>query len=122
MRKLARHCWWIIALALLWPQLVFAVQKVESMRLHRAPDHTRIVFDLSNSADYKLTVLEGPHRVVLDLDDVELLYDVRKLALANTPIKGIRGGHHDGNRVRVVLDVRAQRAPGTNLRSPRGPL
>ncbi|HLR16296.1 MAG TPA: N-acetylmuramoyl-L-alanine amidase [Alcanivoracaceae bacterium] len=121
MRKLARHCWWIIALALLWPQLVFAVQKVESMRLHRAPDHTRIVFDLSNSADYKLTVLEGPHRVVLDLDDVELLYDVRKLALANTPIKGIRVGHHDGNRVRLVFDLHAKVTPRTNILSPVAP-
>lgn len=108
----------VFALTLCWSQWVIAAQKVESVRLHRAPDHTRVVFDLSSSAAYKITVLESPHRVVLDLEDVELVYDVRKLAIASTPIKGIRVGHHEGNRVRLVFDLNEKVTPRTNVLSP----
>src|SRR5699024_6478592 len=111
----------ILLLSLSWPQGVAAAQKVESMRLHRAPDHTRVVFDLSSSTQYKLTVLENPHRVVLDLENVELVYDVRKLAIADTPIKAIRVGHHEDNRVRLVFDLKEKTKPRTNVLSPVAP-
>ena len=37
----------------------------QDVRLWRAPDHTRIVFDLSGPADHKLIVLENPSHIVL---------------------------------------------------------
>ena len=32
--------------AMLWAPVALAQASIESVRLHRAPDHTRIVFDL----------------------------------------------------------------------------
>src|SRR5699024_12094327 len=111
----------ILLLSLSGPQGVAASQKVESMRLHRAHDHTRVMFDLSSSTQYNLNVLENPHRVVLDLVNVELVYDVRKLAIADTPIKAIRVGLHEDNRVRLVFDLKEKTKPRTNVLSPVAP-
>ena len=41
---------------------------IDDVRLWRAPDHTRLVFDLSNPASYKLFALDDPHRVVIDIE------------------------------------------------------
>ena len=38
--------------------------EVHDVRLWRAPDHTRIVFDLSGPAEHKLIVLENPGRLL----------------------------------------------------------
>lgn len=103
---------------LLLPLWANAVQQVDSVRLHRAPDHTRIVFDLDENVEHKVFVLTNPDRVVLDLTDVELSYDLQKLALKDTPIKGLRVGHHEANRVRVVFDLSESIKPRTNVLKP----
>ena len=43
--------------------------EVHEVRLWRAPDHTRIVFDLTGPAEHKLIVLENPSRIVLDVEN-----------------------------------------------------
>lgn len=106
------------ALLLLTSPMLLAAQKVESVRLHRAPDHTRIVFDLDDNVEHNVFMLSGPHRVVLDLTDVELAYDLADLKLDGTPISKVRVGHHEGNRVRIVLDVDSAIKPRTNVLKP----
>ena len=57
---------WIWAiLGLLATSSAWAVE-VHDVRLWRAPDHTRIVFDLTGPAEHKLMVLQGPDRIVID--------------------------------------------------------
>ena len=57
---------WISAiLGLLAASSVWAVE-VHEVRLWRAPDHTRIVFDLTGPSDHKLIVLDNPRRIVLN--------------------------------------------------------
>ena len=46
--------------------------EIEDLRLWRAPDHTRLVFDLSESADYNLFTLDSPERVVIDIEKSSL--------------------------------------------------
>lgn len=41
---------------------------VDAVRLWRAPDHTRVVLDLSASASFTSLTLENPDRFVVDLD------------------------------------------------------
>ena len=55
--------------------------EVHDVRLWRAPDHTRIVFDLSGPASHKLMVLSNPSRVVLDIEDTHLKVDLSGLEL-----------------------------------------
>jgi N-acetylmuramoyl-L-alanine amidase len=96
---------WIGAiLGLLATSSVWAVE-VHDVRLWRAPDHTRIVFDLTGPAEHRLIVLEDPIRIVLDMDDTLLKASLANLQLADTPIQRIRSGVREGDDLRVVLDM-----------------
>ncbi len=85
--------------------------KVHDVRLWRAPDHTRIVFDLTAPTDHNLIVLSNPTRIVLDLEDAALDADVSNLGLADTPVTRMRSGIRDGDDLRIVLDMSAEVDP-----------
>ena len=97
-------------LGLLVASSVAAVE-VHDVRLWRAPDHTRIVFDLSGPVDHKLIVLDNPSRIVLDVEDARLRASVDGLKLEDTPVRRIRSGVRDGDDLRVVLDMGASVNP-----------
>ena len=84
---------------------------VRDVRLWRAPDHTRLVFDLSGPPDHRLIQLHAPERIVIDLSDASLKAALDKVSLANTPIARIRSGVRDGSDLRVVLDMNANVTP-----------
>ncbi|PLW81824.1 N-acetylmuramoyl-L-alanine amidase [Kineobactrum sediminis] len=79
--------------------------EIHDVRLWRAPDHTRIVFDLSAPADHRLLSLEAPDRIVLDVSSATLKASLASLDFANTPIARIRSGIRDGTDLRIVLDI-----------------
>jgi N-acetylmuramoyl-L-alanine amidase len=85
--------------------------EVHDVRLWRAPDHTRIVFDLTGPAEHKLIVLDNPSRIVLDVVDTHLKTSLDGLKLDNTPVRRIRSGVREGDDLRVVLDMSAQVNP-----------
>ena len=91
-------------LALLFSSAAWAVD-VHEVRLWRAPDHTRIVFDLTGPVDHKLIVLESPGRIVVDVEDARLKTDLSELKLDKTPIARVRSGVRDGDDLRVVFEV-----------------
>ncbi|WP_299127556.1 N-acetylmuramoyl-L-alanine amidase [uncultured Alcanivorax sp.] len=106
--------------ALCWSSLAFAQTTIDSVRLHRAPDHTRIVFDLPAPVDHKLDKLANPDRIVLDLQDAALDFDVKTLDYASSPIANIRVGKHT-DKTRVVLDMNESVRTRTNLLKPIDP-
>ncbi len=85
--------------------------QVHDVRLWRAPDHTRIVFDLTGPATHKLIVLQNPHRIVLDLTDTALKAQLASLDLTGTPIRQLRSAVREGDDLRVVLDLSAAVRP-----------
>ena len=99
----------------------FAVQSIDSVRLHRAPEHTRVVFDLSGPLDYTLDKLTNPDRIVIDLEDAELAFNMAALELGDTPVSGVRVGAHEDNRTRVVFDLRDAVRPRTMVLRPVSP-
>ena len=106
--------------ALCWSSLAFAQTTIDSVRLHRAPDHTRIVFDLPAPVDHKLDKLANPDRIVLDLQDAALDFDVKTLDYDSSPIANIRVGKHT-DKTRVVLDMKESVRTRTNLLKPIDP-
>jgi N-acetylmuramoyl-L-alanine amidase len=104
------RAWIAGVLGLLITSSVWAVE-VHEVRLWRAPDHTRIVFDLTGPADHNLIVLSNPSRIVLDLKDTQLRADLADLTLAKTPVQRIRYGVREGDDLRVVLEVSAAVKP-----------
>ena len=96
--------------ALLLPSAIWAAD-IESVRLLRAPDSTRLVLDLSTAAEHNLFALQNPNRLVIDLSDSQLKTQFDKLDLANTPISGIRVAVRNKTDVRVVLDLKTTVSP-----------
>ncbi|MEQ8515790.1 MAG: N-acetylmuramoyl-L-alanine amidase [Chromatocurvus sp.] len=84
---------------------------VQDVRLWRAPDHTRIVLDMSAPAEHRVLVLQNPDRIVLDVSNAVLRAAIADLSLDDTPIARIRSGVREGNDLRVVFDMRASVTP-----------
>jgi len=90
---------------LLIVQSAFALE-LEGVRMHDAPDYTRVVLDVSAKARYDLFTLRNPDRVVIDLDDTVLApgFDPGAAPVAGERVRGLRAAPR-GNGYRVVLDV-----------------
>jgi N-acetylmuramoyl-L-alanine amidase len=104
----------LLLLALTGGMRAFAAD-VRSVRLWEADDHTRVVFDVSAPIDYKLFVLDNPHRVVLDVP-------AASATGLNRPegkgvVRGLRSGRQ-GNALRLVLDLERGVQPKTFLLAP----
>lgn len=80
---------------------------IESARLWRAPDHTRLVFDISGPADYKIFALKKPERLVIDITQGLQRGSFDDLDFTATPIASIRSAVRNKNDLRVVLDLTA---------------
>ena len=102
--------WILAALAMLIALPAWSVE-VDDVRLWRAPDHTRIVFDLSGPAEHKLLVLQNPSRIVLDVENARIKAGLTDLKLDGTPVKLVRAGVREGDDLRVVLDLGAAVKP-----------
>lgn len=81
---------------------------VEAIRLWRAPDHTRLVFDLSEESAFSSFSLANPSRFVVDLKQTRLANSLDALPLAGTPIRQVRAGIRKGTDLRLVLDLSAE--------------
>lgn len=103
----------IVLLALL-PSAVFAAS-VKEFRLWRAPDHTRVVLDLSAPVSHNVITLSNPDRIVVDIDSAKLAADTRGLDFQDSPITRIRTGVKNKNDLRVVLDLSAAVNPRSFL-------
>lgn len=113
----SRHKWLPGALALMWLLGATLAQAadVDSVRLWRAPDHTRLVFDLSGPVEHKLFTLSSPTRVVVDVADTRLKDSLDDLALEDTPIRRVRSAHRQDGTLRVVFDLKTSVRPKSFL-------
>ncbi len=84
---------------------------VESVRLWRAPDKTRLVFDLSSAVEHQLITLKNPDRLVIDMADVSLKTALDDIDLSTTSIANIRHAVRNKNGLRVVLDLNTKISP-----------
>ena len=76
---------------MLWISPSYAAE-VDSLRLWRAPDNTRLVLDLSGPVEHKVFTLDNPNRLVIDIKNSTLKTTFDKLDLASTPIDAMRSG------------------------------
>ena len=87
--------------------------EVVDLRMWRAPDHTRLVLDLSDAVEYSSFLLEDPHRLVVDIKSSFTDLSFNGLDLSDSPISGIRGGERNGDSLRIVLDLTSAVEPET---------
>lgn len=84
---------------------------VNTVRLWKAPDSTRLVFDLSGPASHKIFTLENPSRLVLDIPASAMKARLADLELDGSPVNSIRSGVRNGKDLRVVLDLKGPVQP-----------
>lgn len=90
---------------------VVQAAEINNVRLWRAPDNTRLVFDLTGPADHTLFTLASPERIVIDISGATFSASTGGLALDNTPVTGLRSAPRDGSDLRVVLDLSREVTP-----------
>ncbi|MGQ7245726.1 N-acetylmuramoyl-L-alanine amidase [Halomonas sp. V046] len=78
---------------------------VDNIRLWAAPDHSRLVFDLSSPASASVFQLDNPRRLVIDLADTELKASPSSMDLSGSAISSVRTGVREGDDLRVVLEL-----------------
>lgn len=114
------NCCLTLALAVCSLLASFAVSAadVEEVRVWRAPDHTRLVFDLSGEVEYKLFTLDNPARVVIDIEGSSLVGDLSRLDFSESPISGMRSAIRDGDTLRMVIDLVVEVEPRSFTLAP----
>ncbi len=82
------------------------------------PDHTRVVFDLSDNIEHDLFTLSNPNRVVIDLKDVRksaaLITDENETDL----LRSIRSAVRQSDDLRIVLDLKGKVRPRSFMLQP----
>lgn len=107
----------LIICALSWPALA-GITKVEGVRVWQAPDHTRLVFDISQPVQYKIFHLENPERVVIDLANSKATRSFKPQRVKSKNLQGLRHAARKNNNLRVVLDLPRRVRPKTFLLKP----
>src|SRR5690625_7458900 len=74
---------------------------IHDVGLWRAPDHTRIVLDLTGPGEHQVATLKNPERVVRDIRCVRLRSDFSELTLKGSAVKRMRHAPRDGDGLRV---------------------
>ncbi|CAM3676933.1 MAG: N-acetylmuramoyl-L-alanine amidase [Gammaproteobacteria bacterium HGW-Gammaproteobacteria-12] len=97
---------------------VLAASDIRSVRLWRAPDNTRLVFDLSGPVQHSVFTLAAPDRIVIDVSGAKLATNLEQLSLANTPITGVRSAQRSADDLRVVIDLSAPVSPKSFTLAP----
>lgn len=100
---LTRVLVWLVCLAA--PSAAAAARQVEGVRMHEAPDYTRVVFDTSGPVRFELFTLENPHRVVIDVEDARARPGFDPAGTrTDGSVTDVRAAPR-GKGYRVVLDV-----------------
>ncbi|KTC35285.1 N-acetylmuramoyl-L-alanine amidase [Pseudomonas sp. ABAC61] len=94
-----------------------AATQVRSVRLWRAPDNTRLVFDLSGPVQHSVFTLTAPNRLVIDINGATLGGSLN-VATANTPITAMRSAQRTPTDLRVVVDLKKAVTPKSFTLAP----
>lgn len=111
----------VLLLTLLISAAGFAAD-VKDVRLWRAPDHTRVVFDLSGPAEYQVFQLNNPERLVVDISRTRLKQLPADLKFDDSPISRLRHGVREGKDLRVVFDLTREVKIGSFMLAASGDL
>lgn len=78
---------------------------VKNIRFHSSPGCTRVVVDLTGSAEYSANRLKDPDRIFLDIQNTMANSAKKSFEINDGIIKLIRTSQFNANKTRVVLDV-----------------
>jgi N-acetylmuramoyl-L-alanine amidase len=87
-------------------------EQLKGVRMHDAPDYTRVVLDVTGVVNYDLFTLKNPDRVVIDLQSTAAArgFDAARMPVTGERIRKVRASAR-GADYRVVLDVSRRLVP-----------
>src|SRR5262245_44944326 len=100
------------------PAAFAAPTTLQDIRLWASPESTRVVLDLSAAPQYALFTLDGPARVVIDLEQTGADLASLKLPDGTGAVGAVRMGDRGDGALRVVLDVQGKVEPKGFLTPP----
>lgn len=80
--------------------------RVENVRIWAAPDSTRVVFDVSDTVKYQMSMLDDPFRVVVDIDNAETAKQFSQPGIDDKFLQRVRGARRNQVDLRMVLDLK----------------
>ena len=94
---------------------------VQQLRVWRAPDHTRLVFDVSGPLEHRLFTLQNPDRLVVDIDNARLAEPLKDVDTDGPLVAAVRVGQPEAGPLRIVLELKAEAHPRSFMLKPAGP-
>jgi len=94
---------------------------VQQLRVWRAPDHTRLVFDVSGPLEHRLFTLQNPDRLVVDIDNARLAEPLKDVDTDGPLVTAVRVGQPEAGPLRIVLELKAEARPRSFMLKPAGP-
>jgi len=98
---------------------------VQGLRLYRAPDNTRLVFDLTGAVDHNVQLLpkqgDQPERLMITISNTALNVKTDTLELKGTPIAQVHASRVNDFDLQVVLDLSADITPKSFMLKPNAP-
>jgi N-acetylmuramoyl-L-alanine amidase len=94
--------------------------QVNSLRFWSAPDHKRIILDVSSAVKHHFFLLSDPDRLVIDLANTRLKGRLSQPLSSHPLIKKIRSAPRNGTDLRVVLDLKSVVKPQIFSLKPSG--
>src|SRR3990172_9815014 len=94
--------WGLLVAPELWAQPV----TVENVRIWAAPDHTRIVFDVSAPVEHQLSMMEDPYRLVIDLKNARSRREQAQPVPSDKFLQRLRGSARNDKDWRFVVDLK----------------
>ena len=104
---------WLLGM-LLYPANEAAGAEVQGVRVWRAPERTRIVFDLDSAVVHHLIRLDEVGQLLIDLEDSSLARSfagLAGLAPAEGPVTGLGLEEASGDSLRFVIELAASVTP-----------
>lgn len=79
--------------------------RVQGVRSWAGPEHTRVVFDLTEPVEHRLFTLDDPARVVVDMESTRLGEGEASGLSDSQVLKNVRTGRRSDGVLRVVFDL-----------------
>lgn len=103
--------------------ILAADTNVQSVRIGLTPDYTRITLESNQPLEYELSMLENPHRVVIDLSHTKLSQALttlpQKVDAIDPFVQKIRVGQFKPHVIRLVFDLKSNVVPRTFVIEPK---
>jgi N-acetylmuramoyl-L-alanine amidase len=95
----------LLSCCVLTAGLAMGGSMIDKISFERRADQTQLILNLNAPAQYRISTMANPERLVIDIHDTRLRFDLANLSLQDAPVKRARSGVRNGSDTRLVLEL-----------------